>query len=148
VIEGFIMPIQKGDRIRIEYEAYLDDGQVFDSTANHGFPMKVLVGDGRFLDAFEEALLGMEVGERKIVRLPPSKAYGEYSFDKIELLARNKIPTKKELEIGNLLILQDSTGTEVPTKVLDFTDTEVTLDFNHPLAGITLNYRVSIVEIL
>ncbi len=147
--EGFIiMPVQKGDRIRIEYEAYLDDGQVFDSTENHGFPMKLTVGEGKFLDAFEDALYGMEVGEVKLIRLSPQDAYGEYGFEKIELIPREKLPTKNELEIGSLLILTDPTGNEIPTKVLDFTDTEVTLDFNHPLAGITLNYRVTVIEIL
>jgi FKBP-type peptidyl-prolyl cis-trans isomerase 2 len=142
------MPVQKGDRIRVEYEAFLDDGRIFDSTKNHGFPMKLTVGEGIFLDAFEKALLGMEVGETKIIRLQPLEAYGEYKYEKIELVKRDQVPTENQLEVGNLLILRDSSGTETPTKILDFTDTEVTLDFNHPLAGITLNFRVTIAEIL
>jgi FKBP-type peptidyl-prolyl cis-trans isomerase 2 len=144
--EGSIMPVQKGDRIRIEYEGFLDDGRVFDSTEIHGFPMKVTVGEGVFLDAFEEALPGMEVDEMKIIRLSPSEAYGEYRFDRIKLIPREHLPTKSELEIGNLLILDDSDGNETPTKIIDFTEEEVTLDFNHPLAGITLNFKVKILE--
>ena len=141
------MPVQQGDRIRIEYTGYLDDGQIFDSTERHGFPMKLTVGEGVFLDVFEQALLGMEEGETKKIRLSPPEAYGEYRYEKIELIPREQLPTKNELEVGNLLILQDTDGNEIPTKVLEFTDTEVTLDFNHPLAGITLNYRVTIIEI-
>ena len=146
--EGLRMPVQKGDRIRIEYEGFLDDGRVFDSTETHGFPMKLTVGDGLFLDVFEQAFIGMEAGGIKTIRLSPQEAYGEYKYNRIQIVPKKQLPTKNDLEIGTLLVLHDSDGNETPAKVLDLTDSEVTLDFNHPLAGISLNFKVTLLEIL
>lgn len=142
------MFVQVGDRIRIEYEGFLDDGRVFDSTEFHGFPMKLTVGAGVFLESFENALIGMKVGEQKSIRLIPSDAYGQHDSSLIEIVPRKTLPTKKELEIGTLLILRTEEGTETPAKVIDLNDEDVTVDLNHPLAGITLNYRITLIEVL
>ena len=143
-----MLTVQKGDRVRIKYEGFLDDGRIFDSTENHGFPMKLTVGTGIFLEGFENALLGMKVGQEKSIRLPPLEAYGIHIPSLIEVVPRESIPAKKILEIGTLLIITSENGDETPAKVINLTDEEVTLDFNHPLAGITLNYRISLLEII
>ena len=143
-----MLTVQKGDRVRIKYEGFLDDGRIFDSTENHGFPMKLTVGTGIFLEGFENALLGMKVGQEKSIRLPPPEAYGIHIPSLIEVVPRESIPAKKTLEIGTLLILNSGDGNEIPAKVIDIKDEKVTLDFNHPLAGITLNYRISLLEIM
>ena len=110
--------------------------------------MKLTVGTGIFLEGFENAILGMEVGQEKSIRLPPPEAYGKHLPSLIEVVPRESIPAKKTLEIGTLLILRSENGDEIPAKVINLTDEEATLDFNHPLAGITLNYRISLLEII
>ena len=142
------MPVKKGNRVRIGYEGFLDDGRVFDSTEQHGFPLKFTVGSGIFLEAFEDAIIGMNVKEEKTIRLTPPEAYGEYLPEKVETIDRKTLLTKNKLEEGSLIILTTAEGTETPAKVIDFTETEVTLDFNHPLAGIPLNFRLTLLEII
>ena len=142
------MTAQKGNRVRVEYEGFLDDGRVFDSTEQHGFPMKLTIGAGIYLDALENALIGMNVKEEKKIRLSPQEAYGEYLPEKIETIDRKTLPNEISLEEGTLVILTSAEGNETPAKVVDLTETEVTLDFNHPLAGIPLNFRLTLLEIL
>ncbi len=142
------MPAIKGDKVRIDYEGFLDDGRIFDETKRQGFPMKLTIGEGLFLDEFENAIIGMEVGEKKTIRLEPVKAYGKYNPDLIEIIPLHDLEIQNPLEIGNLLILSTPNGSKTPAKIINFSETDVTLDFNHPLAGITLNYRLKLVEIL
>jgi len=142
------MPAQKGNHVRVEYEGFLDDGRVFDSTEQHGFPMKLTIGAGVYLDGLENALIGMKVDEVKTIHLSPSEAYGEHLPDRIETIDRKTLPSKSKLEEGTLIILTSSEGEETPAKIIDLTETEVTLDFNHPLAGIALNFRLTLLEII
>jgi peptidylprolyl isomerase len=142
------MSAQKGNHVKIEYEGFLDDGRVFDSTEQHGFPFKLTIGAGVYLDALEHAIIGMNVKEEKNIRLSPQEAYGEYLPERIETLDRKKLPNKSKLEEGSLVILTSPEGIETPAKVIDLTETEVTLDFNHPLAGIPLNFRLTLLEII
>ena len=142
------MSAQKGDQVRIKYEGFLDDGRVFDSTEQHGFPMKLTIGAGVYLDALEQALIGMELNEEKTIRLTPKDAYGEHLPERVETIDRKNLPNKSKLEEGTLLILTSPEGIETPAKIIDLTETEVTLDFNHPLAGIPLNFRLTLIEIV
>jgi FKBP-type peptidyl-prolyl cis-trans isomerase 2 len=80
--------------------------------------------------------------------LIPSDAYGQHDSSLIEIVPRKTLPTKKEFEIGTLLILRNEEGTEIPAKVIDLNDEDVTIDLNHPLAGITLNYRITLIEVV
>ena len=142
------MSAQNGDHVRVEYEGFLDDGRIFDSTEHHGFPLKLTIGSGVYLEAFENALVGMKVEEVKVVRISPKDAYGEHLPERIETIDRKTLPSKSKLEAGTLIILTSSEGEETPAKVIDVTETEVTLDFNHPLAGIPLNFRLTLLEII
>jgi FKBP-type peptidyl-prolyl cis-trans isomerase 2 len=142
------MPVKQGDKVKIEYEGTLNDGTVFDSTKNHGFPLKFKVGNGQFLDGFENAVLGMEVGEEKTIDLSPSEAYGEYNPDLVRIVRRDNIPTEKELSLGMLLILNTPNGKQYPTKIINIIEDEITLDMNHPLAGIALNFKIKLLAII
>ena len=74
------MPVQKGDHVRVEYEGFLDDGRIFDSTEQHGFPLKLTIGAGVFLEAFECALIGMEVEEETGKQEVTVKVYHQGDF--------------------------------------------------------------------
>ena len=142
------MHANKGDRIRIEYKGFLDDGRVFDSTEQHGFPLKLTIGEGVYLEALEQAIIGMKINEEKTIRLSPKEAYGEYLPDRIEIVEKQNLPENSKLEEGSLIILISTEGTETQAKIIEVTDDEVILDFNHPLAGIPLNFRLKLVEII
>ncbi|MFX0173052.1 MAG: peptidylprolyl isomerase [Candidatus Hodarchaeota archaeon] len=141
------MPVKLGDKVKIEYEGTLNDGTVFDSTEKHGFPLKFTVGNGQFLDDFENAVLGMEIGEEKTINLSPIEAYGDYNQDLIKIIKRDNIPTDKELTLDMLLILNTPDGKQYPAKVINIIEDEITLDMNHPLAGIALNFKIKLLAI-
>jgi FKBP-type peptidyl-prolyl cis-trans isomerase 2 len=141
------MPVKLGDKVKIEYEGTLKDGTIFDSTEKHGFPLKFTVGNGQFLDGFENAVLGMEIGEEKTINLSPAEAYGEYNPDLVKIVRRDNIPTDKELALDMLLILNTPDGKQYPAKIINIIEDEITLDMNHPLAGIALNFKIKLLAI-
>jgi FKBP-type peptidyl-prolyl cis-trans isomerase 2 len=142
------MPVKRGDKIKVDYTGTLNDGTIFDSTKRTGQPLKFVVGEGLFLDAFENAVIGMEIGEEKHVEIEPINAYGEYNPNLVDEMSLESIPTDKEIFPGMLLIFSGERGEEVPARIIKKTDSEVTLDLNHPLSGIALNFKIKVLEII
>ena len=140
------MPIKNGDKVKVEYVGTLDDGTVFDSSDVHGNLLEFEVGAKQVIKGFEDAVIGMEIGEEKFIRLEASEAYGNPSNQLIKELPRDKFP-KEELRPGMMLGLSLANGAQVPAKIIEVTDTEVTIDLNHPLAGKALNFKIKAVEI-
>ena len=71
------MKVEKGKKVKIEYEGKLDDGTVFDSSKKHGQPLEFEAGSGKVIKGFDNAVMGMEKGEEKEVKIKPDEAYGE-----------------------------------------------------------------------
>ena len=139
-------PIKNGDKVKVEYVGTLDDGTVFDSSEVHGKPLEFEVGAKQVIKGFEDAVIGMEKGEEKFIRLEASEAYGNPSNQLIKKVPRDKFP-KEELKPGMMLGVSLANGAEVPAKITEVTDTKVTIDLNHPLAGKALNFKIKAVEI-
>lgn len=139
------MPIKKGDKVKVEYEGTLDDGTVFDSSEKHGEPLEFEVGAGQVIEDFENALMGMEKGEVKEIKLQPSEAYGEPDPKLIKEIPRDQLP--KEVETGMMLVMSMPNGTQMPLRVVEVTDETVTIDLNHPLAGKALNFKIKVADI-
>ncbi len=142
------MPIKYGDRVKIHYKGMTDDNIVFDSTYKHGKPLKMVVGDGKFLDGIEEAILGMEVGNKKKIHLTPENAYGVYNESLVQTIKRNELPTKSQLSEGDLVVFNLPSGQEIPARILQVQDDEFLIDMNHPLAGIALTFEIEIIDII
>ncbi|MHA2305254.1 MAG: FKBP-type peptidyl-prolyl cis-trans isomerase [Candidatus Hodarchaeales archaeon] len=142
------MPVSRGDKIKVDYVGTLDDGTIFDSTKETGQPLKFIVGAGLFLDAFENSVIGMEIGEEKTIHLPPEEAYGKYNPNLIDTVSISSIPIKKDLHPGMLLVFCRDNGEEVPARIIELNDNEVELDMNHPLSGISLNYSIIVIDII
>jgi len=144
--------VEQGDFVSIAYKGLLDDGTVFDSTegrdsrAEGQAPyFEIEVGGGLLLPGIEKEVLGIAVGEERKFRLPANEAYGEYSDKlKISVPLANLGPSASQAKAGMQVRL--TTG-EVAT-ITEVTDTELTLDGNHPLAGKALNFEVKCLEIL
>ncbi len=136
-----------GDRIRFHYKGTLDDGTEFDSSAERE-PIEITIGRGQFLPGLENALMGMAEGDTKRVTLEPENAFGAYDPKLIKTVERDSIPAEIKLEIGTVLKAKNEKGDLTPVKVVEFSDKNVTVDINHPLAGKALTFELTLVEIV
>jgi peptidylprolyl isomerase len=138
--------VRTGDRVTMDFTLTLEDGTVYDSSIGQD-PLQVIVGQGQLLPAFEDELAGMRVGESKTFTLPPEKAYGNYRPEMIGTFDRSMLPEGMEPEIGKQIQAKLKDGTQLVAVITSFTDTSVTLDANHPLAGQTLTFDIELLGI-
>ncbi|MCC7575486.1 MAG: peptidylprolyl isomerase [Methanomethylovorans sp.] len=136
-----------GDIVAVEYIGTLDNGGVFDSSEMQGGPLEFQVGGGQVLQGFEDAVLGMEIGDKKTIRLEPSEGYGEYSKNLIETIPRTSIPNHERLKEDTMLLVSLPDGSKMPASITAITEETVTLDMNHPLAGEVLHFEIKVVGI-
>lgn len=137
---------KSGDTVRIHYTGTLNDGSTFDSSAGRD-PLEFTLGSGQVIPGFDTGVTGMSVGEKKTINIPAENAYGDIDPDARQAVPRDQIPADIPLEIGTMLQMQAPTGQVVQVAVIEVTETEVTLDANHPLAGKDLNFELELVEI-
>lgn len=141
------MGIKKGDKIKVEYTGTLDDGTVFDSSEKHGKPLEFEVGANKVIKGFDEGVVGMEQGEEKEIKIESKDAYGDHNPDMIKKMPRDKVKEGPEPKPGMGIMLGTPDGRQFPALIKEVTDTEITIDINHPLAGKNLTFKVKIVEI-
>jgi FKBP-type peptidyl-prolyl cis-trans isomerase 2 len=141
------MPVENGNKIKIEYKGTLDDGSVFDSSEAHGEPLEFEVGAEQVIPGFEQAVVGMEEGEEKTFKLEPCDAYGEHNPQLVKSVPRDKMPLDEEPEAGMMLITELPNGAKIPAVITEVTAEEVTIDLNHPLAGKALTFEIKVVGI-
>jgi peptidylprolyl isomerase len=132
--------------VQVHYKGTLDDGSQFDASAGRD-PLSFTVGAGQVIQGFDDAVTGMEVGEKKTVRIPPQEAYGEHRDDLIVQLDRAQVPEHIDLELGMGLQLQQPNGQPIAVTVKSIEDGHITLDANHPLAGEALTFELELVAI-
>ena len=144
--EGAAEKARVGDTVRVHYTGRLGNGTVFDSSAGRD-PLEFTIGQGSVIPGFEQAVIGMSLGELKTVQIPAEEAYGPHREDLYGVVARDKFPVNFELKIGQQLNLQ-SDDQVIQVTVVDVSAANVTLDFNHPLAGKDLFFDIQLVEIL
>lgn len=137
--------IKTGDTISVHYTGKLENGEVFDSSEGRT-PLKFTVGTGMLIKGFDNAVIGMKVGDKKTVTIPPEEGYGLRNEEHFIDIARDQIPKEIPLSEGIQLELQDPNGRPVPATVTDITDDNVRMDINHFLAGKTLEFEISIAE--
>ena len=140
-------PAANGDSVKIHYTGTLDDGYKFDSSYDHLEPLEFTIGRGEMIRGFEQAVVGMEPGETKIVRIASNKAYGRHNPEKVIEVSRNKMPEGLEQEIGMRVQGSMPDGQTVEFTIVSLTESEVTLDGNHSLAGKDLTFDIELLEI-
>ena len=137
--------IQKGDTISVHYTGRLSDGEIFDSSEGRE-PLKFTVGAGQMIPGFDAAVVGMALGEKKTVAIAPEQAYGprneEYVFD----FPRANVPEGMQVTLGMQVQLQDNAGNPIPATVVSIGEEKIGMDCNHPLAGKTLEFDITIAE--
>jgi peptidylprolyl isomerase len=137
------MPVQTGDTVRVHYRGSLTDGTMFDESAGRD-PLAFTLGLGQVIPGFERAVLGMEPGDTVTVTIEPDDAYGPHHAELRHEVTFDDFAT--EPFVGGEVTLVSPEGDEMPGRIVAIEGENVTLDFNHPLAGETLVFEVTLVE--
>lgn len=139
--------VKSGDTVSIHYTGTLADGSTFDSSDGRD-PLEFVVGSGQIIPGLDKAIPGMVVGDKKVVEIPCVEAYGESNPENRQAIPREQIPADIPLEVGLTLQMQSPDGQhQMPVTVVELTETEVTLDANHGLAGKDLTFAIELIEI-
>jgi len=136
-----------GDRVKVHFEGYLEDGTVFGSTMDDK-PFEFTIGEKNMLSGFENAVIGMQKGDTKTITLPPEEAYGSPKEELVSVMQRSGFPKEINLEIGKRLRVRTQDGIYTMVTIKDFTEDSIVLDENDPLAGKTLTFKIELVEVL
>jgi peptidylprolyl isomerase len=136
-----------GDTVKVHYTGTLSDGSVFDSS-REGTPIEFTVGGGMVIPGFENAVVGMQIGDSKTFTIPSAEAYGFHDPRLVQDVPRSEMPDDMELFIGMQLTASGSDGREIPLVVTELGDELVRLDANHPLAGEDLTFAIELVAVL
>lgn len=140
------MIIENGHKVSVHYTGTFEDGEVFDSSKDRG-PLDFEVGAGQMIKGFDDAVVGMKVGESKEITLAPEEAYGPRNEEMMVEMDRGNFPEDMELVEGMQLQLTNQEGQPVPATIDHIGEEKVTMDVNHPMAGKTLVFAIEIVDI-
>lgn len=137
------MQVKKGDLVKVHYTGKFESGEVFDSSHHRNEALGFTVGEGQMIQGFDEAVVGMSLGEEKTIILEPEKAYGLSHPDYVFPVERSQLPPEMPVEIGAQL-MANIQGQDVPVTIVELGETTVKLDANHPMAGKTLIFDIKI----
>jgi peptidylprolyl isomerase len=143
-----------GDKVKVRYTGRLEGGEVFDSSECHeddcsceSGPLEFTIGDGHVIPGFDQAIIGMSPGDTKTVVIPADQAYGERIEEMVAVVDRKDIPADLTLEEGSQLEVTQEDGNVFPVIITEVTESTVTIDANHPLAGRELTFDLRLVAI-
>ncbi len=136
--------IEKGSQVAIHYTLTVD-GEVVDSSEGKD-PLTYEQGAGHIIPGLESELAGLKAGDKKLVTVAPEGGYGVHTPEAIQEVPRSAFPTEEELKVGDR-VSGEADGQMFQATVQAFGDETITLDFNHPLAGKTLNFDVTVVSV-
>jgi peptidylprolyl isomerase len=137
---------KKGDTVKIHYTGRLHDGTVFDSSSDRE-PLQFVIGKGQVIPGFEEAITGMQVGEKKTAEIPCKMAYGERNPSMVMEVARKHVPAEIDPVVGQHLQVGSPGGDLLVVAIIKVDEENVTLDANPPLAGEDLTFDIELLEI-
>jgi FKBP-type peptidyl-prolyl cis-trans isomerase 2 len=140
------MQAKKGDTVRVHYTGKLTSGEQFDSSAGRE-PLEFEVGAGMMIKGFDEAVVGMVIGDKKTITLQPAEAYGERFDEMIIEFPRGNFPADLVPEVGMQLMMNNGAGQQFPVTIVELKEEVVVLDGNHMLAGKELVFDIEMVEI-
>lgn len=135
-----------GDTVQVHYTGKLTDGTVFDSSQGRD-PLEFKLGEGRVIEGFENAIVGLEPGDSTTTTIEPDNAYGPRRDELTIEVPKNKFPDHISPTVGQQLEMMQQNGQPVQVTVIEVGDEQVTLDANHPLAGQTLVFDIELVNV-
>jgi peptidylprolyl isomerase len=140
--------VEEGTIVKVHYKGTLEDGTEFDNSRGRGDTLEFQVGGGQLIKGFDTAVTGMGLGEVRTVTIPPCDAYGEVQADAFREYPRGMFGEDIEMEVGGVIQGSGPQGEPLMAKVSALSDTLVTLDHNHPLAGQDLTFEIELIEIV
>ena len=139
--------VKTGDTVQVHYTGRLESGEQFDSSRERD-PLQFTLGNGELIPGFENAVIGMNLGDVKTIQIPSQEAYGPYMENMKITVDKAKLPEDMELKIGMNLTLRGSDERKLNVRVIDIAENTVKMDANHPLAGKDLMFDIELVKIL
>lgn len=148
------MKISANKYVAVIYDLNVGEGEERElmEKATREVPLKFIYGMGMMIPAFEEALMGLEEGEKFDFSITPENAYGEYNEEHVLDLPKSifEVDGKFDSEMvqeGNTIPMMDASGQHINGSVLEVKDDVVVMDFNHPLAGETLHFKGEVIDV-
>lgn len=138
--------VQGNETVKLHYTGKLNDGQVFDSSAERE-PLEVKLGEGRLIPGFEKGLVDMKVNDKKTITIPQDEAYGEVQKELFQKIPNENLPQEIKPEVGMGLVSKNPDGSERQLRVADVKEDFIIVDANHPLAGQDLTFELELLEI-
>lgn len=135
-----------GSTVQVNYTGKLADGTVFDSSYDR-HPLKFTVGKGQLIGGFEKAVVGMNAGEKKTVVIPAAEAYGPRQENAVVEVERKNLPQNLDVQVGQRLELTQEDDSSLLVTVTATSESTITIDANHPLAGKDLTFDIELMSI-
>lgn len=139
--------VQRDSAVLVHYTLKLQDGTTAESTPANGKPALFRLGDGSLSQQLEQALLGLRCGERHSFVLAPEAAFGVVNPDMIQFFSSRDFAQAGIPEAGIIMLFSGIDGKEIPGVIREVSGDSVTVDFNHPLAGQTVQFEIEVVDI-
>lgn len=147
-MEGETMSLLIGDNlvVSMHYKLTDDDGNVLDSSESSK-PLSYLHGAGNIIPGLEKALIGKVKGDSLQVTIEPAEGYGEVMPDLIQTVEKSVFQGAESVEVGMVFEAKSPNGSIQHIVVKEVNGDEVTIDGNHPLAGVMLHFDIDIVDV-
>jgi FKBP-type peptidyl-prolyl cis-trans isomerase SlyD len=137
--------VQQGVLVSIEYTLTDEAGKVIESNVGKE-PLTYIQGAGQIVRGLEKELAGMKLGEQKKIQVKPEEGYGLRDPNAVQEIGKDKIPAEAQ-QVGATLMTQAADGRSLPMRIQEIREKTVVVDFNHPLAGKTLNFDVKVSDL-
>lgn len=137
--------IGQNSTVTLHFSLKFDSGDVVDSNFEKD-PATFTIGDSSLLPGFERVLFGLKSGDKRSFEIQPEEGFGTPNEQNVQVMPRSQFDGM-ELDFGVMVIFKDAAGGEMPGVVKEFNDQQVTVDFNHPLAGQVITFDVEIIKV-
>jgi FKBP-type peptidyl-prolyl cis-trans isomerase SlpA len=143
-----VRTVAAGDTLMLRYALRPRGGEDIVSNFDDAEPDTMTLGDGTLAPMLEQWLIDLVPGERHVFLLDPWQAFGASEPDLIQTMPRSDLPAELDFEVNQLVEFAMPSGQTVAGRIMEIADDSVTVDFNHPLADLAIEFEVEIVRIL
>lgn len=140
------MALKVNQAVTIHYSVKDDKGNKIDSSEGNA-PLSFISGMQQVIPGMENNIEGMLIGSKKTFTCPAEEAYGDYNENALQVVSKSEFPAEIKLEVGLSYVMNDGQGRQIPFVISEVAEENVTLDFNHPLAGIPLTFDIELIDI-
>ncbi len=140
------MAIAPNNVVTMNFTLKDDEGNILDTTESDG-SFSYISGNNMVLPKLEEAVSGMLIGTKKNIKLTAADGYGNYNEQIVQVVGKENFPEDFELEVGMSYMASSPDGAQMPFVITEVHDEDITIDFNHPLAGKNLNFDIELLDV-